>query len=277
MPYLSLTTWSLHRNLGPLRWTRWDEEKKGTQSTDINVQPETISLLELPAYIADKGYRSLDICHFQIPDTSEDYLRQLRSSLEETGIRLYTLLIDYGDISSENPARRKSDIEWMMQWIDIAALAGAERVRIIAGDADPANRTALARSIESLRFLCDYASGKGVRIVTENFRPLSSSADNCLALLDACGDRLGLIADFGNFKGPQKKYEELQKIVPRSESIHAKALTDMQGLPDREEFLECMEIVKQSGFEGPITIVYDGPHDMWEGIERVKELATPFL
>ncbi len=51
----------------------------------------------------------------------------------------------------------------------------------------------------------------------------------------------------------------------------------MQGLPDREEFLECMEIVKQSGFEGPITIVYDGPHDMWEGIERVKELATPFL
>ncbi len=156
----------------------------------------------------------MDICHFQIPDTSEDYLRQLRSSLEETGIRLYTLLIDYGDISSENPARRKSDIEWMMQWIDIAALAGAERVRIIAGDADPANRTALARSIESLRFLCDYASGKGVRIVTENFRPLSSSADNCLALLDACGDRLGLIADFGNFKGPQKNTKSCKRSYP---------------------------------------------------------------
>ncbi|MCQ6560105.1 hypothetical protein [Paenibacillus mendelii] len=112
--------------------------------------------------------------------------------------------------------------------------------------------------------------------MTENFHPLASTADNCLALLDRCGDRLGFTSDFGNFKGPDK-YESLSRTVPASESIHAKAVTDTAGMPDGDEFVRCLEIVKLAGYEGPITLVYDGPGDMWEGIERVRALAAPYL
>ncbi|SDN68613.1 Sugar phosphate isomerase/epimerase [Paenibacillus sp. yr247] len=275
MPYLSLTTWSLHRNLGPLRWTRWDEHSR-VHITDVQDQPELLSLNELPAELAGKGFTALEICHFHIPDISTAYLKQLRQSFTEAGIRFYTLLIEYGDISSSDEFRRQADIDWIKGWIDIASLAGAERVRVIAGDADPSDQQALRRSAEALRELGNYAIHRGVRVVTENFHLLTSTADNCLALLQACGNILGLTSDFGNFKG-SGKYDDLAQTIPHSESIHAKAQTNNEGYPDETEFIRCLDIVKQSGYEGPITVVYDGPGDMWKGIERVRKLAAPFL
>jgi len=275
MRFFSLTTWSLHRNLGPLRWTRWDESRK-TIVTDVKEQPELLSLLDLPAALAAGGYRAANVCHFHIPDAGADYARRLRAAFETSGVRLFTLLLDYGDISTGEDERRTADLAWLKRWIDFAGEAGAERVRVIAGEASPGDDDALRRSAESLRELCDYAAPRGVRVVTENFRPLTSTADNCLALLEACGERLGLIADFGNFGGP-RKLEELGRIIPRAEEIHAKAITNETGHPDADELRSCLELLRTSGFAGPVTLVYDGPGDMWEGIARIRAIAEPYV
>jgi sugar phosphate isomerase/epimerase len=274
MPFISLTSWSLHRNLGPLRWTRWDDNKQ-TQFTEAQDQPELLSLLELPAVLAKKGFSSLEVCHFHFPETNEAYLLALKGAFADAGLRFYTLLLEYGDISSPDELRRQSDITWIKGWIDVAALAGAERVRIIAGEADPLDRDALARSIEALRELGQYGKDHGVRVVTENFKSLSSTGENCLAILEGCGDVIGFTSDFGNFKGEQK-FDELVQTIPLSESIHAKAQTSAEGDPDESEFIRCLNIAKQAGYEGPLTLVYDGPGDMWDGIERVRKLADPY-
>ncbi|KRF13495.1 hypothetical protein [Paenibacillus sp. Soil787] len=93
MPFLSLTSWSLHRNLGPLRWTRWDDNTR-TQITATQDQPELISLLELPAVLAKKGFKSLEVCHFHLPDTREAYLQRLKQAFTEADLQFYTLLIE---------------------------------------------------------------------------------------------------------------------------------------------------------------------------------------
>ncbi|GIP26842.1 xylose isomerase [Paenibacillus sp. J23TS9] len=275
MPLLSLTTWSLHRNLGPLRWTFWDEEKR-VHGTHIDDQPETISLLELPSILHDNGFQAMEICHFHFPDTSGEYLARLKSNIERSGMRFYTLLADYGDITNPDEQRREADMNWLKKWIDIASTAGAERIRIIAGDAEATDEEAVRLAAAQLQRLIDYASDKKVRIITENFHDLTSTSANCTSLLDACGTELGLTTDFGNFSGPEK-LSELDATIPRSESIHAKAITDEQGSLDAEEFRSCMERVRNSGYEGPITLVYDGPGDMWEGISRVRALVEPYL
>lgn len=275
MPFLSLTTWSLHRNLGPLRWTYWDEENK-KQGTRMDEQPETVSLLELPHLLRDNGFHAMELCHFHLPETSKAYIHELRESIAQSGIRLYTLLADYGDITNPDEERREADMDWMKKWIDIASALGAERIRIIAGDADPGDEKAFQLAAAQLHRLIDYASDKHVRIITENFHDLTSTAANCVSLLDACGEELGLTTDFGNFAGPGK-LKELSTTIPRSESIHAKAITDEKGSLDEEEFRSCMELVRSGGYEGPITLVYDGPGDMWEGINRVKALVEPYL
>ncbi|MCQ6560106.1 sugar phosphate isomerase/epimerase family protein [Paenibacillus mendelii] len=165
MPYLSLTTWSLHRHLGPLRWTRWVAESK-TQAVEIQHQPETVTLLELPSVLEEKGFSAVEVCHFHLPETSEDYFSKLRAAVQAAGIRLYSLLVDYGDISSSDPERRSADIAFMKQWIDYASAAGAERVRIIAGDADPADQEGF-----------DRAAGALLELIRIRFGPRGSDRD----------------------------------------------------------------------------------------------------
>ncbi|MBS4216950.1 sugar phosphate isomerase/epimerase [Bacillus sp. FJAT-49711] len=275
MSYLSLSTWSLHRNLGPLNWTIWDEDQN-KHSIRAEPQPETITLLELPAILSSKGYRAIEICHFNFPSTDSDYLKKLKSACEEANIMFNTLLLDYGDITTDDEIRRHADISLIKNWIDIASECGAKQIRIIAGDASPENEAALVRSSEVLNDLIKYANNLGVRIITENFHSLTATADNCIRLVNNCNEELGLIADFGNFKG-ENKYEEIEKILPFSQSVHAKPDMDSDGIPDEEEFRRCLDQLVAANYNGPINLIYDGPGDMWEGIERVRKVVDSYL
>jgi sugar phosphate isomerase/epimerase len=275
MPHLSLTTWSLHRNLGPMRWTEWDEETK-SQKTRIESQPETITLLELPAELVKQNFRSLEVCHFHFPNTSPDYLGLLKNQFRESGMTFHCLLVDYGDISHADPVRRVSDLNYIKEWIDIAEGVGAKSVRVVAGEASPDDSQALARSKNSLKELVDYAEPKGVRIVTENFKPLASTKVNCSELIAAGNHQIGLTVDFGNFKR-EEKYEAIEALMPVAESVHAKANYDQDGIIDEEEYRKSLSLVMNSGYNGPITLVYDGPGDLWSGINRIKAVVEPLL
>lgn len=109
MPYLSLTSWSLHRSLGPLRMTQWDEGAQ-THIMEEVPQPDLIQLLDLPRLAKARGIQALDICHFHFPSTSSEYLASLRQAFVDHGVEFYTLLVDYGDISTANAVRHQADI-----------------------------------------------------------------------------------------------------------------------------------------------------------------------
>jgi sugar phosphate isomerase/epimerase len=274
MPYLSLTTWSLHRELGPLRWNYWDEDKK-TQEIRVEEQPENTTLLALPFELATQNFHSLEVCHFHFPSTEQDYLRQLKEAFEKSGIRFHCLLVDYGDISVEDHHRRNSDIAFIKSWIDIAEVVGAKSVRVIAGEASPDNTEAMERAKTSFRQLVDYARSKGVRVVTENFKQLTSKKENCIELLHSYNGQIGLTVDFGNFH-PDDKYHSIETLLPYAESIHAKANYDNEGHIDTVEYRRSLDLVAKSGYNGPITLVYDGPGNLWDGIIRVKEVVEQY-
>lgn len=275
MSYLSISTWSLHRELGPLHWNFWDDEKKQIQVQTEN-QPETIKLVDLPTILNSKGFGAAEICHFHFQSTERDYLEQLKSAFEKADIEFHTLLIDYGDIATSDETRRHADIDFIKKWIEIASIAGAKRVRVIAGDAGSEDHEALERSSKSLNKLAEFAHTYGVRVITENFRALTSKAENCIYLAEHSNGKIGLITDFGNFSG-DTKYEDLEKILPYSDSVHAKADFDDHGTPDEEEFKKCLDLLPIVNYDGPITLIYDGPGDMWAGIDRVRKIVDSYL
>lgn len=275
MSYLSLTSWSLHRSLGPLQMNRWDTSLQRVV-TDSVAQPTVTPLTDLPNVMASHGIGALDICHFHFPDTSPAYLAALRESLAQAGVTFDTLLIDYGDISSSDSARRTSDVAFIESWIDVAQKVGAKRVRVVAGEAPAEDRAALVRSAEALAHLIAYADARGVGVITENFRALSATADNCLYLVNACHQKLGLIADFGNCKAANK-LAELTRILPAAVEVHAKGQYDAYGMPDAPELRSCLSLLAAADFNGPITLVYDGPGDEWAGIGRVQAIVEEYL
>lgn len=273
--YLSVSTWSLHRLLGPLRWTAWNAET-GEHETHIEDQPQTHTLLELPEEAARRGYQAIEVCHFHFPRTDTAYLAELRAAFLAANVRFDTLLLDYGDLTSEDERRRTADAAFIRRWIDIAAQAGARQIRVIAGEASPTDGSAIARSAASLAELADYAATVGVRVITENFKALTLTGASCLRLLEQAGDSVCMVTDFGNFTGPAK-YDEIAAIAPRSVSVHAKAAYDDAGMPDVPEFVRCLEAAKAAAFAGAYVLIYDGPGDMWAGLERIKRIVIPYI
>jgi sugar phosphate isomerase/epimerase len=275
MSYLSVSTWSLHRMLGPLRWTEWDAAA-GTQKTSEEAQPQILTLLELPAEAARRGYRAVEICHFHFPSTEDAYLERLREAFSASGLSFDTLLLDYGDLTAADEVRFEADLDFIRRWIDIASRAGAKNIRVVAGSAPPSDENAIRRSAAALSGLADYASGREVRVITENFGSLTSTGESCASLLQQTGDKVGMITDFGNFKLPSK-YEEFAVTLPHSVSVHAKAQYDQDGVPDEAEYQRCLDVMKASGYNGAVVLIYDGPGDMLEGLERVRRIVEPYL
>ncbi|SCB96837.1 Sugar phosphate isomerase/epimerase [Fictibacillus enclensis] len=274
MSYLSLTSWSLHRHLGPLSWSKWDHDKKEIV-TEVEEQPLNLKLVDLPGILSEKGFQAVEIVHAHFHSTELDYLQKLCQSIKKSGIRFYTLLIDYGDISTSDPVRREKDMDFIKSWIDVASIAGAENVRVVSGESSPEDIVALQRASVQFTELCVYAKKKGVGVLTENFRSLASTSENCLYLLEHT-DLTGLISDFGNFSGPNK-LDSLKETLPKSKSVHVKALTTQDGEVDKEELENCLALLRDADYSGPLTLVYDEPGDVWKGINKVKDIVKKHI
>lgn len=281
MPRISTSSWSLHRALG-----KPERRPPDGPPADGPAAGAALSLLELPGRLAQAGIRTLEICHFHFPGTDPGYLAELNSAAKDAGVELFSVLIDAGDITQEDPALRERDLAWIRGWLDVAGAIGASHSRVIAGYA-PVERNGhdlrddplIRRSAENLRGLAAYAAERGVQVITENFHATAGRADQLLAILELCEGKIGTCADFGNFKGPDK-YDELAAIAPRSVSAHAKALYDGAGHPDRDELSRCLDVMANGGFDGPISLIFDTPfyrgEDEWDNLAELRGIVEPY-
>ena len=271
MRRLSLTSWSLHRDLGAPAITAEPPVDRGIPPPDPGA---SLTLLDLPARTREAGIDTLEICHFHLHSIAPEYLRALIDALTASEIELFSILIDAGDITHPDLERREADIRMIERWIDAACALGARHARVVAGDAPPDDEQALALAIANLRRLSGYAADRSVRVLTENFRPLASTAANCNRILDALQGTVGLCADIGNFPA-ERREQEFAAVAGRADSIHAKASYTPDGtiLPGQLE--TCLGLA--AGFDGPITLVYDRPGDSWAGIAALKAVVEPFI
>lgn len=274
MPELSVSTWSLHRTLGATYPTL--EVHPGDRAAALPYGAGTLSLLQTPAYVAQMGLRNLEICHFHFPCTDPSYLAELRRALSDAGVRLMTLLIDAGDIAASDAAARERDLRRIKDWIDVAAQLGAARVRVSAGTTPPdAAGQALGASIAAFGVLAEYAHAKGIGIITENWQALAARPPQLLSILDALDGAVGLCADFGNFDRATR-YDDLRAVLPRADSIHAKADWD-DGTVDAASFQRCLDLAREAGFQGTYVMIFDDPGDERAQIMHLAELTRPYL
>ena len=270
-PRLSVSTWSLHRQLGKPGFTG--------PAHDMDIPIEThnkgpISLLELPARVAEFGIRTLEICHFHLPSVEKTYLAELRTALADADVELFTVLVDDGDITHPSEAAR--DIAWIEKWIDIAGELGAKCARVIGGKADPSAET-VAQSRDVLSQLTERADTAGIRLMSENWFSIFSTPENVKTILDGLDGKVGLCLDFGNWRG-DTKYEDLAAIASWAESCHTKAHFAAPREMDKKDYVQCLELTQEAGFAGPHTLIYDGPgDDEWEGLALEREVVNPYL
>ncbi len=271
---IAVSSWSFHRLLGVTYPHDLTTDAVGAQEPTYGDGSAT--LLQLPRLVAAEGISRLEICSFHLPSRKPAYLADLKAALADAGMRLQTLLIEAGDLSDPETSAR--DADWISGWVGVAEELGADNARIIAGRQKPTD-VALKLAADGLNTIAERHAGSPVRLVTENWFDLLSTPENVLRLLDATNGRIGLNADFGNWKGAGK-YEALAKIFPHASLCHAKA-SFPGGTLDADDYGRCLDTAEAAGYGGPYTLIFDSetPGE-WEGVafERsfVKQrLASP--
>ncbi len=239
-------------------------------------KPPALTLLEVPAEVAAHGFDCFDLSILQIPSIEWGYLAELRSVFEEAHVEIFQLLIDIGEVGSSDPGERSASIKLTKRCMEIASELGAKGVRYVPGYTEP-TKDNIPSWADAFRELADYAKQCGLRPATENYKTFNTAADELLQVLELSERDYGLIADFGNAKGPDK-YDTLSKLLPHATSIHAWAFLNEDGTLNKEEFRRCLRLARDSGFDGPIMLhgayVLDNfcwAPDIWSGVDVLRE------
>lgn len=262
-PTKAVHTWALHRTLGSF---------VAAGAMPLGGLPAGggggLALLDLPAELARRGYGAFQLAHFYLPSTDAGYLAELRAATAAAGVELECFLIDDGDPSDTTGAAPGE--EWISGWLDVAVALGAPRARVVAGKSEP-TPLRLDASATVLRSLADRHPD--VRVVTENWHALLPNADAVIALLERTEDRVGFLADLGNWRGPGK-YDELARVAHLAETCQAKVRMSGTEL-DVEDYRRSLTVLRDAGYAGPLAMVYDGPDpDEWGHLEQAYAVVT---
>ncbi len=273
---IAVSTWSLHEHMGPLRRTELDDNGEH-RFVAAHEFPEDVSLLEFPAFARERyGLAAVELCQMHFPSSEKAYLDELRGRLAESGSRVVNVPIDVGNISQLEEGARERDLANIRRWMEAAAYIGSPCARVNSGQ-QPEGQENLDITVASYKELAEAARVLGIKILLENHGGLSADPNNIIRLVERVGsDRFRLCPDFGNF--PEEiRYRALEMMFPYAEMVHAKTFEfDEEGNETRYDFDRAMQIMTASGYQGPLSIEFEGPGDQFEGVAKSAELLRRY-
>jgi len=240
---------------------------------------EPISIINFPRIIKERySVNKIELCQEHLLSQEPEYLAEVKGALEEAGVSVVNMPIDVGNISLRNPDWRAEDIAEIKTWIDVAEYLGSPCARVNSGQPQDIEHFDLQITINSYKELAAYCASKGMTLLLENHGGISADPRNIIKLVEGVASpAFKLCPDFGGFK-EEVRYKGLKMMFPHAVMVHAKTFDFNEvGEQDRYDFGRCMEIVKASGYDGPISIEFVGKGDEYEGIALTKALIERYL
>ena len=172
------------------------------------------------------------------------------------------------DVPSEED--RRAAVQDHLKWAKVAEHLQCDFIRVRASSEGERNEQ-LDHAASGISALCEALADSPVAVLVENITGFSRDPDWLVELIDRVGpDRLGLIADFGNFE--RDVYAGMKRLLPYAKSICTKSWNfDEQGNETKIDFGRMMSLIKESSFRGCIAIEYLGEEPV-AGVRKTAEL-----
>ncbi len=210
-----------------------------------------IAFLDLPKIAREElGMAVLDLNTMNFPSWEPSLLEQFRARAEMVGIPLTNLKLNQRGVQIGSPDAevRALGMKTYRESIDSAALLGLRWVRPLPTAMAP-DRTLM---IDSLRELAEYASGKGIQVLVENFGWLQTDPEGVVQLIRDCDCGLAASPDTGNWVSNEIRYEGLARTFPLAATCDFKARSLSPEFEHREyDLRRCFQIGWDAGFRGP--------------------------
>jgi L-ribulose-5-phosphate 3-epimerase len=195
-------------------------------------------------------------------------LRRVREALAHYGS---TLAAWDADPDLGRPETRDRDREYVRLALRAARQLGAPLLRITIDHRAAGQH--ISDTIESLAVLAVDAEREGVRLALENHGREEMDAAQLLGFVQGVNSPwLGICLDFGNFR-PGCGDDDFELLARRAIHAHAKSHAfDGNGEETTIPFRHRLGVLKSIGYEGVITVEYEGDGDAAEGIRRTRRL-----
>lgn len=239
---------------------------------------------------------------------SEGYLQPRRSAIEvalrETGLPVPIFSVAQ-NFAKADPSTRAEELEKIAFGIREAEFYGANVVRVFAGDVSDGITFDQAREwiVEGLAAASKIAVAAGIKLALENHGTLAGRGEQVQELIDdvralAGNDALGANPDTGNFMlVNQASHEAIREIASLAAMVHFKdfaqepaahegfAYTALNGTrfvgtaigEGEVDLVACIQTLKASGFDGWLSVEYEGEEDPLTAVPRSIENSLKLL
>lgn len=243
----------------------------------------------------EMGFDGIEFAEIHAPDgmTKIEYAALLRSEAEKYDIEVVAYCI------SADLLKGEEEIERLKSEIDVCEALGCKLMRHDATwgyDSEARSKrgfnNALPAIVNGYKAVTEYAKTKGIRTAIENHGFFCQDSDRVEAIINGVhDDNFGALVDIGNFLcADEDPAKAVGKIAPYAVHVHAKDFHFKSG----EEFvpadgffmtrggnylrgaiighgvvpvLQCLRIIKNSGYNGYVTVEFEGMEDCEKGIK----------
>lgn len=253
---------------------------------------------ELISLAKEMGFEAFEFSEINTPEGMDkiEYARELRAEAERVGLPIVQYSIG-ADFIYGSEGNLEKEIERLKHEVDVAEALGVQGMRHDTASGykgeDAEKYTfadALPRIIEGCRRVSEYARQKGIKTMTENHGYFSQDSDRVKAIVEGVGlDNFGTLVDIGNFlcvdEAPEKA---VATTSPYAFYVHAKdfCVKSKEDMLSDDGFfktrngnylkgtilghgnvpvLKCLEIVKANGYNGYVTLEFEGIEDAKTG------------
>ena len=251
-----------------------------------------ITMLEIIDKAAEYRMDGVDLHFTHFASIDDDYLEEVKQACLKRG--LHMCYIGVSNNFGKTGAELREQIDLMKKWIDVAARMGIPMVRAFGswvpdGESD---ESAWPRLVESTKEVAEYGESKGVVVGLHNHNHgcIPATGDQVIRLLvEVDNPYYSHILDTGQYLGspgvslgergkedPEWNfYGSIETSAPRAVHVRAKIYRIASGEEAWLDYDRIMPIIKNVGFNGWMSIVFEGQDELDE--PTAVPLANSFM
>ena len=246
----------------------------------------------------DMGFDGIEFTDLNAPEgvTEAQYAEMIREESERLSLPVTAYTISANFL---NDAGVHAEAERICRKVDVAEILGAKNLRHDAAWSVPEDIRAFAGFEQVLPVLVDgckrvteYAQSKGITTMIENHGFFCQDSERVEKIINGVGSaNFGVLLDVGNFAcADENSALAAGRLAPYVKHVHAKDFHIKSGNsfdPGKGFFKsrggnylrgsiighgdipvrQCLSIVKNSGYDGFVSIEFEGLEDCLKGIE----------
>lgn len=229
--------------------------------------------------------------------------KKLRERADELGMPIVSYTVN-ADLYKGSDEADKAEVERIKGQLDIAKILGVPVLRHDVCWSVP--KTGEVRSFDQMlptivknaREITEYAASLGIRTCSENHGYVAQDSDRMERLFNTVGhENYGLLVDIGNFSCvDEDNVTAVSRVAPYAIHAHAK---DFYLSKDKKEgygqtrgcnyfkgailgegdvdVKRCVEVLKRAGYDGYLSIEFEGSEDCIEGISKGHEYLKSLI